>query len=79
VPVTTHDLDRSDEYLGHKAALRKDITGFAHPWVARLSEAAADSGLGGPTSLLATLFRFVRAGAAVNPRWTEDWSADDGY
>jgi hypothetical protein len=26
-------------------ALRKDITGFAHPWVAELSEAAADSGL----------------------------------
>ena len=23
--------------------------------------------------------RFVRAGAAVDPRWTEDWSADDGY
>ena len=23
--------------------------------------------------------RFVRAGTAVDPRWTEDWSADDGY
>ena len=73
----THDLRRLADRTGKRWLWTNFAAGdvVAHsPFIVHASVNAQDE-----LMRISIDVRFVRAGTAVDPRWTEDWSADDGY
>ncbi len=75
-PVT-HDLKWIAEKTGHRWLIANYEAGDVVVHLASIIHASLDPVC--DVMRLSTDIRFVRKGVACDPRWRNDWAADDGY